>query len=172
MGEQQQKTIFDFKNPQDLKQWNVINDTVMGGVSQSRMELCNRDHVCFTGTVSLDNFGGFCSSSSVPGQPYDLGAYEGIALRIKGDGKTYKATLKNDTAFTGFVYQYSFKTEKDAWIDVLAPFSEFIPVFRGQVQTGADKLNSQNIKAFGFIIADKQAGPFRLEIGSINAYKK
>ena len=42
----------------------------------------------------------------------------------------------------------------------------------GVVQNDADKLNKGKIKSFGFIISDKQAGAFRLEVDSIKAYAK
>ncbi len=164
MAAQKDKVIYDFTKEQDFKEWRVINDTVMGGISQSRMEKGGKGIVCFTGTVSLENYGGFCSASSLPAMTYDLSNFEGIKLRLKGDGKKYKATLKNDTSFNGFVYQFEFKTEAGKWIDIIAPFNKFIPV------DNAEKLNKGKIKSFGFIISDKQAGEFRLEIDNIKAY--
>jgi NADH dehydrogenase [ubiquinone] 1 alpha subcomplex assembly factor 1 len=170
MATQNDKIIYDFTKEQDFEEWQVINDTVMGGISQSRMEKCGKGLVCFTGTVSLKNNGGFCSASSRPARTYDLSNFEGIKIRLKGDGKRYKATLKNDTSFSGFVYQFEFKTEAGKWIDIIAPFNKFIPVFRGVIQDSADKFDNGKIKTFGFIIADKQAGEFRLEVDNIMAY--
>ncbi len=170
MAEQKDKVIYDFTKEQDFEEWQVINDTVMGGISQSRMEKCGKGLVCFTGTVSLENSGGFCSASSLPAMTYDLSSFEGIKIRLKGDGKKYKATLKNDTSFNGFVYQFEFKTEAGKWIDLNAPFNKFKPVFMGVFQKDAAKLDNGKIKSFGFIISDKQAGEFRLEIDNIKAY--
>ena len=172
MATQNDKIIYDFTKEQDFEEWRVINDTVMGGISQSRMEKCGKGLVCFKGTVSLENSGGFCSASSLPAQTYDLSKFEGIKIRLKGDGKKYKATLKNDTSFNGFVYQFEFKTEAGKWIDIIAPFNKFIPVLMGVVQNDAAKLSKSKIKSFGFIISDKQAGEFRLEVDSIKAYVK
>lgn len=172
MATQNDKIIYDFTKEQDFEEWRVINDTVMGGISQSRMEKCGKGVVCFTGTVSLENYGGFCSASSLPALTYDLSNFEGIKIRLKGDGKKYKATLKNDTSFNGFVYQFEFRTETGKWIDIIAPFNKFIPVLMGVVQDSAEKLNTGKIKSFGFIIADKQAGVFRLEVDNIKAYVK
>ncbi len=127
MAQQQEMTLYDFTRQSELDEWQVIDDTVMGGISRSRMESCGQNLVCFTGTVSLENFGGFCSAGARPGTIHDLSGYKGIALSIKGDGKKYKLTLKNDTAFTGFSYQYFFSTEKGAWMEIRAPFKEFRP---------------------------------------------
>ena len=142
----------------------------MGGISQSRMEKCGKGLVCFTGIVSLENNGGFCSASSLPVRTYDLSNFEGIKIRLKGDGKKYKATLKNDSSFNGFVYQFEFKTDAGKWIDITAPFNKFIPTFMGVVQYNAEKFDKGKIKSFGFIISDKQAGKFRLEVDSIQTY--
>ncbi|MBP1721795.1 MAG: Complex intermediate-associated protein 30 [Deltaproteobacteria bacterium] len=38
--------------------------------------------------------------------------------------------------------------------------------------TSAPPVDKAKIKTFGFLIADKQDGPFRLEIDWIGAYKK
>ena len=69
-----------------------------------------------------------------------------------------------------FVYQFEFKTEMGKWIDIIAPFNKFIPVFRWVVQDSAAKLDSCKIKAFGFIIADKKAAEFCLEVDNKKAY--
>lgn len=34
----------------------------------------------------------------------DLGAYEGLALRLKGDGLRYKCTIRTDTNWDGIGY--------------------------------------------------------------------
>ena len=162
--------IFDFTNPADYEQWQVINDGVMGGISQSTMSRGGKETALFLGTVSLENYGGFCSASTRPVKSHDLSSYKGIAMRLKGDGKKYKATLKTDASFTGFVYQYAFSTRPGEWITVQAPFQEFVATFRGMPQQSAGKLDSSSIKSFGFLISDKQAGRFRLEIDWIKSY--
>ena len=111
MAEQKDKVIYDFTKEKDLAEWQGINDTVMGGISQNRMKQCGEALVCFSGNISLENFGGFCSASSLPTRTHDLSDFKGIKIRLKGDGKKYKATVKNDASFSGFVYQFEFKTE-------------------------------------------------------------
>ena len=167
---QKELVIFDFKNPESFKPWQTVNDTVMGGVSESSLKPGGKGTALFTGTVSLKNSGGFCTASSRENKNYDLTGYNGIAARIKGDGKIYKLTLKADSSFTGFAYQFDLATKKDQWLTVRAPFKEFAARFRGQPKPDAPAINSAEIKSFGFLIADKQEGPFTLDIEWIKGY--
>jgi len=124
----------------------------------------------FSGVVSLENNGGFASANMKPAQ-FDVSDGDGIRFRIKGDGKSYKITLKNDGAFNGFSYRFEFSTKNGEWLTIDAPFSSFVPKFMGQT-TSAPPVDTAKIKSFGFLIADKQEGPFRLEIDWIGAYRK
>ena len=45
----------------DIDQWFVVNDNVMGGVSNSSMIFTENETLVFKGRVSLDNNGGFAS---------------------------------------------------------------------------------------------------------------
>lgn len=171
MTDTNDRTVFDFSDPEQVQQWMVINDGVMGGVSRGMFRKGEGDGVVFSGTVSLENSGGFSSVSSRPGKSVDLSGFTGIAIRCRGDGKTYKATLKNDTRFTGFTYQFSFTPPKGEWMVVNAPFDQFQAFFRGQKVSDAPPVDRSDIQAFGFIIADKQAGPFSFEIEWIKGYK-
>ncbi len=163
--------IFDFSTETQLRQWMVINDGVMGGVSCSSFKKNDIGGTVFAGEVSLENYGGFCFVSSCLDMPVDASVFSGIAVRCKGDGKTYKLTLKNDQSFGGFAYQFCFAVSSDEWMLIKAPFSEFRPFFRGQPAPDAPPLNPGVIQAIGFLISDKQAGAFKFQIESIQAYR-
>ena len=53
--------IFDFTNQANLKQWKIVDDVVMGGVSSGKISINEDGHGQFEGTVSLENNGGFSS---------------------------------------------------------------------------------------------------------------
>ena len=53
--------LIDFNSDASISVWWPLNDTVMGGVSSSRMELSGEGKAVFTGKVSLENNGGFSS---------------------------------------------------------------------------------------------------------------
>jgi NADH dehydrogenase [ubiquinone] 1 alpha subcomplex assembly factor 1 len=169
-AEEKEKLIFNFDSPAEVAQWRTIDDVVMGGVSQSVIQAGSQGTCLFTGTVSLENFGGFASASSLPAA-YNLGGFTGIAIRVQGDGKRYKFTVKTDTAFSGFTYQAPFNTESGAWTELRFPFKSFVPMFRGSVMDNVEPIDPEKVKSFGLLIADKQKGPFKLEIDWIKAYR-
>lgn len=47
--------------------------------------------------------------------PEDLSAYDGIELRVKGDGQRYKLILRTSSEWDTVGYTASFDTVKDQW---------------------------------------------------------
>jgi len=167
-AEAKEKLIFGFDKPGESEQWRTIDDPVMGGLSRSTFQIANQGAALFSGMVSLENFGGFASVSSIPAD-YNLGGFEGIAVRVRGDGKRYKLTIKTDASFAGFTYQSPFNTVSGEWTIIYAAFKNFVASFRGSIKKDAEPIDAKKIKSFGFLIADKQEGPFQLEIDWIKA---
>jgi hypothetical protein len=140
----------------------------MGGLSGSRFGYSGSGTALFTGTVSLENSGGFASVRSASSS-HDLRKFSALTLRVKGDGKQYKINLKTDRNFDGVQYQAAFRTKRNEWMNVTIPFTTFTPVFRGNPVVPDSQLDRSCLCTFGFLISDKQEGPFRLEIESIGA---
>jgi len=162
--------LFDFDQASDALGWRTINDTVMGGVSNSAMATTGEGSAVFSGYLSLDNYGGFASVRS-RARLHDLSAYQGLALRVRGDGKRYTLSLKLDSALDGIMYQAPFQTVAGEWTEVRLPFASCCaPVFRGRQVPDTPPLDASKIMQFGLMIAEKQEGPFRLEIDWIRAY--
>jgi NADH dehydrogenase [ubiquinone] 1 alpha subcomplex assembly factor 1 len=164
------KTLLDFRSPDEALKWEAVNDVVMGGISRSRIAITPDQTAIFQGEVSLENYGGFASMRTYP-EDFDLDGYEGIVLRIKGDGKHYRLRLKTDDLHEGIAYQAGFETRPGQWMVVALPFRDFIPVHRGRVIHDAPPLNRGSIRRIGLMIADKQQGPFSLEIEWIGAFR-
>jgi len=164
------RTLFHFQKKTQQGIWNIVNDGVMGGLSKSDMAISAQKTAIFKGFVSLENYGGFASVRSVP-QVMGLQNFEGIILRVKGDGKIYKLNIRADRRYDGVVYQKRFQTT-GSWQEIKIPFSQLWPGWRGRRLSRMGPLTPSKIQSLGFLIADKQAGAFRLEIGWIKAYKK
>ena len=162
------KTLFDFQAATNAPAWEVVNDDVMGGVSTSQFKRLTNGCAVFSGTVLLENNGGFASvrSASVP---ENLTGFTAFVLRVRGDGRRYKIMVRTGADFVSPLYQCSFTTKPDEWEEHRLAFGDFVPTFRGRVLTDVPPLNPANVSALGFLIADQQAGPFRLEISWIKA---
>jgi monofunctional biosynthetic peptidoglycan transglycosylase len=165
----QEPALFDFSHPRAAEGWMAVNDGVMGGLSSGGMQATGEGTVVFTGDVSLKNNGGFSSTRSRPAQR-DFRDSSGILIRVRGDGRRYKLNLWTDSYLGGISYRVPFQTSGDGWQTLRFPFSIFQPTFRGQVVPGAPELDPAKIASVGFLISDRQAGLFRLEIASIETY--
>ena len=162
------KTLFDFQTATNHPAWQIGNDDVMGGVSTSRFQRLTNGGAVFSGVVSLENNGGFASVRSQPVRA-DLTGCDSFLLRIRGDGRCYKFSARTEAGIDTPLYQLAFTTKRGEWEEHRLAFSDFVPTFRGRVLTDVPPLNPARVNSVGFLISDKQAGPFRLEIGWIKA---
>ena len=160
--------MIDFTDP-GAPAWFPVNDGVMGGVSNGTLTVTEQGTGRFAGEVSLENGGGFASVRTMLPEP-ELEGAQGIVLKVRGDGRRYRLRLRTDAAFDGVAYQASFATEPDAWREVALPLADFRPVFRGRPAPDAPPLRPADVRQLGLMIADKQAGPFALEIAWIKDY--
>ncbi|MEO0470787.1 MAG: CIA30 family protein, partial [Bacteroidota bacterium] len=162
--------LFSFNEPTDFQSWLVVNDGVMGGLSSSQFIPGETGVARYCGEVSLENNGGFASVRTMP-REFGLSEERGILLRVKGDGRTYQFRLRTSARFDGIAYRQAFLPAKDEWMEIRLPFSDFEPVFRGRILSGVGKIEPAQIRQLGFLIADKQAGDFCLEIDWIKTYQ-
>ena len=163
MKKKSENMILDFDNAQAGGKWQSVDDRIMGGCSQSLPAYIENVGLRFTGTVSLENSGGFASIRSKPVN-FDLGQYSGLVLRLRGDGKTYKISLRTDLYFDGVSYQATFNTLKGTWQEIFLPFETFTPTHHGIKLSTVAPIDTTRIKSFGLFIADHQEGPFQLDV--------
>lgn len=174
--------IFDFTQPtSDIHDiWGALDDVVMGGVSQSGIQIGSAT-ANFSGTVSTANSGGFASVRTRNFEPpLNLSEFDGIELRVKGDGNRYKFMLRTETRWDGVAHCYSFDTVADTWITVQIPFNAFTPVFRAKTVSNSP-IDPSHIHAMQLMLSkfeydgklnpQFQAGFFQLQVESIQAYR-
>lgn len=177
-----EQMLFDFRQPtQDLKDtWGVLDDVVMGGVSESSIRLVENTAL-FTGNVSTANSGGFASVRTRNfAPPKNLAGYGGIEMRVKGDGKRYKFILRCESKWDGVGYCYSFDTVYNIWITVRIPFDALIPVFRAKTLKDGKPFDATQVYSVQLMLSkfeyDRALNPkfspglFQLQVESIKAY--
>ncbi len=165
--------ITEFSNSADDKMgWAVVDDGVMGGLSEGKMSTMPNGIMRFEGMLSLENDGGFSSIRTSRLQSLDLSKMSGLRLRVKGDGRTYQVRLESDARWGSnrvVSFHADFATKKDEWVEVNVPFSAFIGSWRGR-ELPEMKLNTAKIERIGLMLADKTPGQFMLLIDWIRAY--
>jgi hypothetical protein len=155
---------------QDDPKWYIVNDGVMGGLSESNLKLTEEGTAIFEGSVSLENNGGFASTR----MPLPKAAPKGLKilrLRVKGDGNRYNFRIRQDRSFDGLAYDQAFDTKKDEWIEIELELTKFQGTFRGRTFSDRIGVDSDNIGQIGILIANKQKGSFKLELDWIELEK-
>ena len=165
----EERILFSFDNPESAKPWQTVNDGVMGGRSDGRFKINDNKNMEFFGTLSLENNGGFASVRARGGN-LALKKDDVIVARVRGDGREYKFNVYDQGGLGGFSYRQSFKTKKDEWIEVELPVNKFVATWRGRVFPN-QKLDPRNVSGLGFLLGDKKAGTFILEVEWIKVKK-
>lgn len=201
-----EQIVFDFSTStaatgRDLSVWGALDDVVMGGVSRgsffiptpqadqapqvdqaSQTDREGDRYAVFAGNVSTDNSGGF---SSVRTQnfdpPFDFSGWQGMRLRVKGDGQRYKFIARNSAGWDSPAYIYGFDTVADEWIIVDIPFDEMVATFRARSMPEAPAFDRQKVFSLQLMLSkfeyDRQLNPnfapgtFELAVSQIGVYR-
>ena len=166
------RTLADFGQSGRDPAWEVVNDVVMGGRSHGGYRLTPHS-LLFSG-VTNTNGGGFSSIRSGP-LALDLEPYDGIRVRVRGDGRTYMLRLTtSDTQHHQRrpSHRAELETRADGtWQEIELPFSAFRPRWRGRWLDGP-ALDPARVDGMGLMVADGLDGPFRLEVAWIRAFRR
>ena len=159
----------DIVNPENnigLKNWNIVNDDVMGGISKSYLSLNDQNNLIFSGNVSLRNNGGFASTRMELDRE-SLNGIRSFKIKFRGDGNIYKLRVRQNNRRA--TYSSNFKSVKDKWLEVNIPIDDFTPSWRGYSYSSYPAIETEKISSIGIQISDKQEGEFKLEIKYIKA---
>lgn len=119
---------------EDFAGWSTLNDTIMGGSSQSRCS-ASAAGLRWQGQL-ISEGGGFISCRSPQWKPpLDLSASSGLTLRLVGDGRRYKIALACADLITGLSaglpgglrWVQGFDTRPGEEETIIIPFSSLRP---------------------------------------------
>jgi NADH dehydrogenase [ubiquinone] 1 alpha subcomplex assembly factor 1 len=165
------RTLYDFAAPNAAQAWQPVNDGVMGGVSDGRFKITEQGTMEFFGTLSLENNGGFASVRSRRG---DLGlapAGETLLIRLRGDGREYLLNLYVPALRIAYSYRAPIPTTAGEWTEVRIPLEDCYATSFGERVPDAGPLDPAKVNSLGLMLADKKAGPFKLEIAWVKVVK-
>lgn len=172
--------LFDFRTLDAAKSWYSVNDTVMGGLSRSKLTISPLGYGIFSGHVSLANGGGF-SSVRCEFEQINVVEFTGIYLELDGDrSKHYKVNLKDVETPQSTVYQAVMPAPTHQtfgvsgasaihWQRIEIPFTDFYPQCRGKPIVRA-AIDLSRLTSIGLVIGAQQSGDFTLKIKSIGCY--
>ena len=156
-------TIFDFKDQQDLSNWFVVNDGVMGGYSEGSISLNDDNNGLFKGYVTTRNNGGF-SSIRYQFKQKEISKFNNVSIKVRGDGNTYQLRIKNRSNTRVSYIQY-FETSKE-WETITIPINTFYASFRGY-RLDVSNFSGSGIEEIAILIGNKKNENFALEIERI-----
>ena len=157
------RPLLDFAGPDTAQKWQAVNDNVMGGVSDGRFRITANKTMEFSGRLSLENNGGFASVRTKP-TDFDIKSGDTLVVRVKGDGREYVLNIYTKSRRMAFSYRAPLPTTRDEWTEVSVPLDEFIPTAFGNRVKGMGPVEPDQINSLGFMLSDKKAGPFKLEV--------
>ena len=163
MAEDKMIPLFDFTEADAPKQWQTVNDGVMGGVSEGKFKITDAKTMEFFGTLSLANNGGFASVRTKV-KKLSLEKDDTLVAKIRGDGRQYMLNLYPNKQRMAYSYRATVQTKKDEWIEVKVPLDKFEATSFGRIVKNAGLVKPEEINSLGFMLGDKKAGRFKMEI--------
>ncbi|KAF9673525.1 hypothetical protein SADUNF_Sadunf10G0033300 [Salix dunnii] len=193
-----ERLIFNFNSREELKKWHLYSDSEYGGSSSASLEIMDEGNGLkgvFSGNLSLDvaegsrwniSRSGFCGMRSKKFDGFiDLDAYDTIALKLKGDGRSYISTIytenwvnspgqMEDNSWQAFVF-----VPKDNWYIAKIPLARYLPTWRGNVIDASMEMNQSRILGMSLSVnagggipgARSGPGDFKVELDWIKAFR-
>ena len=157
----------DFGEATGGQDWMIVNDTVMGGLSNSKMTF-TKNSLVFKGELSLKNNGGFASIRS-SNQKLDLSKYITVKVRFRSTGRDFALRFASSDLYYKPNYKNTFSSSSGEWEIVELKISDFKEYTLGEISdVNVSKDKFESIKRIGIIISDKKEGAFEIEIDYID----
>ena len=161
---------FDFGNGKNGQEWRVVNDGVMGGLSRGKVEFTENSFI-FSGSVSLENNGGFTSFRSPYGR-YDLSEYDKVEIKYRSEGMDCALSFDQNSRFWRPNHKMPIPATDNIWMTLTTNLYELSEYQMGRM-TGAQmsENDARQTNRLGLITDSKKQGSFSLEIDYIKLYK-
>ena len=117
-----------------------------------------------------------------PDPSMDFDAFDALSYRVRGDGRSYIASVRTENWMTGDgaedAWQRVFSPPAGEWADVVIPIESFTQTHRGRVMFDHERMSANRVVFLGLAVAgsaktdldERRAesdGAFRLDVHSI-----
>lgn len=170
------------------KDWNMVNDTVMGGVSQSSLQVNVDGHLQISGNLSYENKGGFVQvkCDNFPGH---YGDNNTINVKMRGDGRKYyfQFIVQDDKGAVSGEFVKWHQTAENDWNTLSVSLDDMEWSLKSDDARPLKSLKDSKLFVMISIADDQKTkneakpepgprtqmeGPFKLEIESVTLSKK
>lgn len=159
--------LISFVEEEDLSNWKPLNDGVMGGLSEGRL---NRSPygARWIGQTRLENSGGF-SSIRGPWSTYDLSQVKTIRIRCRGTGGPFKLTMERSKNWW-MPYAFAEINPSSAWSEIAIRVEDlkWSQAFTGDIPLQPAASSLGDVIRLGMMKYDGTAQAFDLEIAWIS----
>ncbi len=165
-AENNSQMLYDFTK-QGKGKWRIQNDVVMGGRSGSQLKMTDGNYAHFTGRVSLENNGGFCSiHQNSEQEPFIISAAsDAFILNLKGDSKDYNFRIRTPKGRHSYASTFS-TNNNGVWETITIPFKSMQATYRGEV-VNVPNYNGENVVEMQLLIGNKREENFEIFVQSI-----
>ena len=131
--------------------WRAADDRVMGGVSVGDItprQIDDAECMCLSGTVSLENRGGFIQIQWPFKPAFNASHFNGVYLDAIGNHETYNFHLRTQQLWLPWQsFRYRLQTS-ESWQRFYIPFAAMVP-YKTQAVLNPNRLKSLAIVAIG-----------------------
>ncbi|UJF29008.1 CIA30 family protein [Kaistella sp. 97-N-M2] len=158
--------LYNFSD-QGKGKWRIQNDVVMGGRSESQLKMTEDSLAHFSGRVSLENDGGFCSiHQTVEKEPFIISKdSKSFLITLQGDGKDYNFRIRTPNGRHSYAYTFPTKGGEN-WETVTIPFNLMEATYRGE-EVDVPNYAGENVVEMQLLIGNKKAETFEIFVKSI-----
>ncbi len=159
-------TVYNFIE-QGKGKWRVQDDVVMGGRSDSQLKMTEDSRAEFSGRISLENNGGFCSIHQTSEEnPYVIAEnYKAFVLVLKGDGKDYNFRVRMPKGRHSYAFTFSTEEGTD-WERIIIPFDLMEATYHGE-PVDVPNYQGENVVELQLLIGNKKEETFKILLESI-----
>ncbi|CAM9476080.1 unnamed protein product [Discosporangium mesarthrocarpum] len=102
----------------------------------------------------------------------DLELFQGMEMRMRGDGRKYEVNVEVLTTIPDDMYQGYLHLPPGEWVTVSLPFERLLLTGRGQIRLYQRSLDWAKLHSIGFSVADGEEGPFQLDVAWVAAVQE